>query len=182
MYLASTVFVLPAEEHQVLSPLQVMGKNSSTCNRPCQFCRGNSNLRLLYVVHISLEPQPGGTVMVTPCSWYARDPEGISEHSAFNHWPSASICSKYPVLNEQIGEWEGKGSKWRLTAKISITLWQEHLAQHGQIGSLRLIQLLHACLYQCVCSRSDYIFKQRAVTRPALGMQTVMLETASPGF
>lgn len=119
------------------------------------------------MVYTSLEPQPGGTVMVTPCSWYARDPEGIPVHSAFNHWPLASICSKYPVLNEQIGEWEGKKSKWRLTAKISIILWQEHLAQHGQIGSLRLIQLLHACLYQCVCSRSDYIFKRGAVTKPA---------------
>lgn len=38
MYLASTVFVLPAEEHQILFPLEVMGKNSSTRNRPCQFC------------------------------------------------------------------------------------------------------------------------------------------------
>lgn len=38
MYLAFVVFVLPAEEHQILSPLQVMGKNTSICKRPCQFC------------------------------------------------------------------------------------------------------------------------------------------------
>lgn len=54
------------------------------------------------------------------------------------------------MLNDQVGEWEGEKSKWRLTAKISITLWQEHLAQHGQIRSLRLILILRACLYQCV--------------------------------
>lgn len=134
------------------------------------------------MVPTSLQSQPGGTVMVTPCSWYARDPEGIPVHSAFNHWPLASICSKYPVLNEQVGEWEEKKNKWRLTAKISIILWQEYLAKHRQIGSLRLIHLLHACLYQCVCSRSDYIFKQGAVTRPALAMQIAVLETASPGL
>lgn len=54
------------------------------------------------------------------------------------------------MLNDQVGEWEGEKSKWRLTAKISITLWQEHLAQHGQIRSLRLILILRACLYQCM--------------------------------
>lgn len=87
--------------------------------------------------------------MVTPCSWYARDLEGITTRSAFNHQPLASVCSKYPMLNDQVGEWEGEKSKWRLTVKISITLWQEHLAQHRQMGSLRLIRLLRACLYQC---------------------------------
>lgn len=69
------------------------------------------------MVHTSLEPQPGGTVMVTPCSWYARDPEGIPVHSALNHWPLASISSKYPVLNEQIGEWEGKKEQVETNSK-----------------------------------------------------------------
>lgn len=40
------------------------------------------------------------------------------------------------------------------------------------------------CVRACTsaCSRSDYIFKQGAVTRPALGMQTAILETAPPGL
>lgn len=40
------------------------------------------------------------------------------------------------------------------------------------------------CVHACTsaCSKSDYIFKQGAVTRPALGMQTALLETVPPGL
>lgn len=40
------------------------------------------------------------------------------------------------------------------------------------------------CVQACTsaCSKSDYIFKQGAVTRPALGMQTAILPTALTGL
>ncbi|XP_061226612.1 uncharacterized protein LOC133221619 [Neopsephotus bourkii] len=43
--------------------------------------------------------------------------------------------------------------------------------------------LSNSCVHACTsaCFEGDYIFKQGAVTRPALGMQTATLETAPPG-
>jgi len=52
------------------------------------------------------------------------------------------------------------------------------------MGKWDLSDLPDFCVHACtsVCSKSDYIFKQGAVTRPALGMQTATQETAPPGL
>ena len=91
MYLAFIAFVLPAEELHILPPHRPFlsdGKELQHVQQALPMLSeagGSSNLTLLYMLHASLQPQPWGTVMVTPHSWYARDLEGIAMHFAFNH-------------------------------------------------------------------------------------------------
>lgn len=81
-------------------------------------------------------------------------------------------CSKYPKLNDQVGEWEGERTsgdqQQRFLSPCGRNIWL----------SMDPSDLPDFCVHACTsaCSEHDYIFKQGAVTRPAPGMQTATLQ------